>query len=59
MTEAQLRSKWQELSYDSIMSNDPGNFVWNTLREQARGMTEQQLIEAVADMTDCEPEELK
>lgn len=58
MTNEELREKWLSCEYDSIMSNNPGNFVWNTLKDQVRNMTREQLIESVADSLDCTPDEL-
>lgn len=55
----QLRQKWMELEYDSIMSNNPGEFVWNVLKAQASTMNKVDLVESVADALDCDPEELK
>lgn len=59
MTTEELRAKWLECEYDGIMSNNPGNFVWNVLKSDVSVMTRDELIESVADMLDCDPEELK
>lgn len=59
MTTEELRAKWLECEYDCVMSNNPGNFVWNVLKSDVSMMTRDELIESVADMLDCDPEELK
>ena len=52
-----LRYRWLEIEYDSIMSNNPGNFVWNVLKEQVFGMSKDKLLESLEDMQAFEEDE--
>ena len=45
-----LRQRWLEMEYDSIMSNNPSNFVWNVLKEQSRKLNKENLIDNLTDL---------
>ena len=55
---SKLRKLWIDNEYDAIMTNNPGNFVYNVLRSDAASMTEGDLVESLLDALDIDEAEL-
>lgn len=59
MTLSELRTKWIETEYDAIMTNGPGDFVWESLKQSAASMTEQDFKESLMDSLEMTEEDFK